>query len=567
MALRTRLFLFFGTLIAVLVSAELWLVQTLTRDLEDEVGELALEMGNGFLHFLGAEEPNANFPATLGFDVAAGLHAPPARIRHERAQAGGAFVLRMREQEVLTEGGNVVMVVDSGDVFSLDLKGTAASELDMEALHRELIRYRHPVHQKLIRRVVDGDPRINVRRIVNEHGISTTHAELFEHLGDEDLAVQIAVSGDLLFGDDEEVFLEMKMTPAAGHWVAAAPSIDVEEELYEFEVEDTPLATEQPVASARIPIPRQGLVTAVESFLSRLLLGSAGILIMGLLVAGYTAHRVSEPLQGLARAARRVGDGDFGAQVASEGDREVRDTISAFNTMSTQLAELDDEARSLREREHLFEMGEVARGLAHSLRNPLNVLGLTVDQLAGDEQPGLAVSARAQIQRIDRTLRTFLSLSSGGGEPEIVAVDDIARDVALELVQDCSARARVRVEADGPVPLCAVGPELRAVLHVLVVNAAEASPEDSEVVVRVAPTAGGARIEVLDRGTGVAASVRNRLFTPHTTTKEQGAGMGLYLAQRIARNRYAGSLALEERTGGGTAATLVVRSLGEGACG
>jgi signal transduction histidine kinase len=567
MALRTRLFLFFGSLIAVLVSAELWLVRTLVDDLEEEVGEFALEMGSGFLHFLGAEEPE--LPATAA--PRSTRHAAVHEREPARPPTGadvhlyrGAFVLRLREREIVTAGPELLLV-DGGHLAAhLDLSALGLSEL-----HRELARRRDPVQRRFVERVLDDD-----RRLLR--GRNQTAPESLEHLGSDDVAVQIVVKSDGLFtGSEEDSFFEFQMSRSSGHWVEQEAVFELEERAgapgatvgWGAPASATGTANAPALASARIPMPRHGLVRAVESFLSRLLLGSAGILVLGLLVAGYTAHRVSEPLQGLARAARRVGEGDLGTQVPSEGDREVRETISAFNAMSTQLAALDHEARGLREREHLHEIGEVARGLAHSLRNPLNVLGLTVEQLAGAEGELLAASARAQIQRIDRTLRTFLSLSSGGGDAQVVAVDDIARDVALELVQDSAARATVRVEADGPVPLRAVGPELRAVVHVLVVNAVEASPAGAQVLVRVTPVAGGARVDVLDRGPGLALEVRERLFTPHTTTKEQGAGMGLYLAERIARTRYGGSLTLDARPDGGTRAVLVVASRGEDARG
>jgi signal transduction histidine kinase len=115
----------------------------------------------------------------------------------------------------------------------------------------------------------------------------------------------------------------------------------------------------------------------------------------------------------------------------------------------------------------------------------------------------------------------------------------------------------VRVLADEHISIACVPAELRAVVHALVVNAAEASPGEP-VVVRLDRIQDGPRVrlEVLDRGPGLAPEVRSRLFTPHVTTKAHGTGMGLYLAERIARTRYGGSLALHERPGGGVRAVL-----------
>jgi len=342
-----------------------------------------------------------------------------------------------------------------------------------------------------------------------------------------------------------------------------------------------------PAAGAfHIPIPSRGFERRIEEFSRRLLAGTAAVFAVGLLAAAALAHRVSVPLQRLSRAASRVGSGELGTQIAEEGDREVASTIAAFNHMSARLCELDCEARELREREHLTEIGEVARGVAHALRNPLNALGLAVDELAAAEhtraeRAALARSVRGEVERIDRALRSFLALSSGAGGTSAARAEvdlaDVARDVALEVLQD--PRLAVDVEVDAPprgAPLRGVAPELRAIVHALVVNAAEASPPGGRVRVAIAPRApgdqgapvdrggrgvpGGWELAVEDDGPGLEAHVRERLFTPHLSTKEHGAGMGLFLARRVAAHRYAGSLVLEEREPRGTRAVLRLAS-------
>lgn len=324
-----------------------------------------------------------------------------------------------------------------------------------------------------------------------------------------------------------------------------------------------------PGSKARVPLPETGLDDKIEDFRRRMLLGSGLVLALGLLLAGAVAHRVSAPLRRLATAAEEVGDGAFGTQVDAEsGDRELASTLGAFNRMSSRLAELDARARKLSALRHLGEIGDVARGLAHALRNPLNALGLSVEELsarASESDPegagSLAESARRQIQRMDRGIRSFLVLASpGGGKVARLDLGGLARDVALEALQDGGGRVRVqaRVAAEGAA-ISAIEAELRAVLQALVVNAVEASPDGGEVEVRVAPSAAaGVRIEVLDRGPGLADEVRRRLFTPHVSTKSNGSGMGLFLAHRLATERYGGSLELLDREGGGTRAVLTL---------
>lgn len=328
---------------------------------------------------------------------------------------------------------------------------------------------------------------------------------------------------------------------------------------------------EGPVEKVKIPIPGSGVNDAVTRFRTRLVLGSLGIVAVGLLAAAFVAHRVTRPLAELSRAARTVGEGAFGARVETREGGEVGEAISAFNQMSSRLEALEREALDLKEREHLGEMGEVARGMAHALRNPLHAVGLSVDELASrlpddPDASALAAAARRQIAGVDGTIRSFLALAAGGGAEEEVDLRALAEEVALAALQEARGRVRVSVAPGGAARVRAVGPELKAALHALVVNAVEASPDGGEVTVAVEPREGGAAaVAVEDEGPGLPDEVRARLFTPHVTTKPSGSGMGLFLAHRIATTRYGGSLALDARAPRGTRAILTIGPRGGGA--
>lgn len=315
-----------------------------------------------------------------------------------------------------------------------------------------------------------------------------------------------------------------------------------------------------PSLAARIPIPETGVAEAVDRFRRRLLLGSVGLFAAGLAVAGLAAHRISAPLRALSAAARSIAEGRLGEQVAARSSGEVGDAIDAFNRMSSRLSDLEREALALRERQHLGELGDVGRGLAHALRNPLHSLGLAVDELvvrAGEEAEPIAESARRQIRSIDRSIRSFLSLASDGGAPERVDARKLVADVALAAAQDARGRVRVHLEeAPSECPVVAIPAELSAAIQALVVNAVEASPDGATVSVAVAPLPEGVAVTVDDEGPGLPAEVRSRLFTPHVTTKPAGSGMGLFLAHRIATTRYGGTVALEDRSPRGCRATL-----------
>lgn len=320
----------------------------------------------------------------------------------------------------------------------------------------------------------------------------------------------------------------------------------------------------------RIPIPSQGLADKLETFRRRMLWGSLAIFGVGLLFSALVAQRVSAPLRRLSEAAREVGEGSLGKQIQASASGEVGQAIHAFNRMSSELESYDRKTRDLQAREHLGEIGEIARGLAHTLRNPLNALGLSVEELAAQAQGdtgGLASSARRQIRRIDHSIRSFLALASqGGGVISQVEPGELVQDVALEALQDARGRVKLDVQVEGEPPLLrAVEPELRAVLQALVVNAVEASPEGGTVSVRVRPEKDQRRVHIAieDQGPGLPEEVRGRLFTPHLTTKANGSGMGLFLAHRIATTRYDGRLELENLPGAGARAVLEIGPRGQ----
>jgi signal transduction histidine kinase len=266
-----------------------------------------------------------------------------------------------------------------------------------------------------------------------------------------------------------------------------------------------------------IPLPRAGVDAALARFTQRLGWGLLALLVAGLLLAVWIAQRVTQ-------------------------------------------------AASVRADRELAELGEIGRGLAHSLRNPLHALGLSLEALAAESTASasaaaLAQSGREQLQRVDQALRGFLALSAGNGAEAVdVRIADVVDDVLLEASQ--RAQGRVRFERGGGDPrLRAVPAELRVMLHALTINALEASPEGGRVHVELTVLdAGSVRIDVFDEGAGVPAELRGRLFQPHVSGKPHGAGMGLYLAQRLARSRYRGHIALEPRTPHGTRARLVLQA-------
>jgi signal transduction histidine kinase len=327
---------------------------------------------------------------------------------------------------------------------------------------------------------------------------------------------------------------------------------DGEESLDRFLV-----VSEDDHAVHRIPIPVSPAVRQVQETMREGAAMGGLLLFVGLFASAVLSRRLTRPLRSLAEGAEALGHGDLGIQVPVSATGEVGDLQRSFNRMSARLAELEAEREMWQEREHLAQLGDLSRGLAHTLRNPLHTLGLAVEELASgmEERQDLVATSRSQIRRIDRWLRSFLALGAEEvAEPEETDLGVLVRAVALESVHQ---GADVRVEGgDDDLRVRVVEGAVRAALANLIENATEVSPKGEAVEVVVAVENGNAVVSIVDGGPGLPDAVRERLFSPHVTTKVGGSGMGLFLARQLVVGMHGGSLEVVDGPDGGTVATL-----------
>jgi signal transduction histidine kinase len=423
--------------------------------------------------------------------------------------------------------------------------------------------------RRMVAAVQDEPETIAARRIVSKTDGGTYVIDI--KLGEKEL--EALDSSTLSWNNDEESEVDANVvteitTNLNGHVKK------IEHDVYRFKVgvvEGSEQHEKHLVVSSgrdveeRILIPVSPTVEVVQSTMRRGIGFSAVLLVVGLVFSGLFSRRLARPLQDLADRAEALGRGDLGVQVPETAGGEVGELQLAFNRMSQRLAELEEEKEQWRQREHLAQLGDLARGLAHTVRNPLNTLGLTVEELATDkdERSGegnqqLVTTARAQIRRIDRWLRSFLAIGAGdAAKPQVTELGVLVQTVALEAIQQ---GAQVELEWDdeetGQMQVEVVPTAMRAALANLLENAVEASPEGAPVKVIVSTNDDKAQVRVRDRGPGLPDEVRQRLFSPHVTTKVGGSGMGLFLARQLVVNMHGGVLDVVDADDGGTVASV-----------
>lgn len=294
-----------------------------------------------------------------------------------------------------------------------------------------------------------------------------------------------------------------------------------------------------------------------ESMLALILLTSIGALLMAYLLS----HYISSPLTKLAKGHQKLGEGDLGFQVEEKGVKELKAILTGFNKMSRKLEKLSEKESRMAQQEQLAELGEVTRGIAHSLRNPLHTIGLLSESAIQADNSAEAAQQLKKIQHkiamMDKSIQSLLTLSSNEVDRSTsVPLQAIIHDILLELSITGSKPKISFSESDKHYNVSGAESELRSILHGVIINAVEATPDDGEVSVSLDETSGAYHVIVKDTGCGILPEVRERICQPHVTTKTEGTGMGAYIAERLLNGHYGGELMFADNPGGGTVVTI-----------
>lgn len=305
---------------------------------------------------------------------------------------------------------------------------------------------------------------------------------------------------------------------------------------------------------------RRGMVE-VQNHIRAIAYGVAGIgILFAVVMSLWIAARVSRPIEQLARAASQVAAGDWQARVEIHTRDEVGVLAETFNHMTEQLAE---QRERLVQSERVAAWRELARRLAHELKNPLFPLQITVENMTRaralppqefDEVfAESAATLRAEIENLKAIIARFSDFSKMP-KPQVETIDArdaVRRVTALYEPALREKRINLRVPMDKEPLLISADPELlHRALSNLVLNAMDAMPEGGTLTVSAAQQGDAARISVADSGAGLTPEECERLFTPYYTTKQHGTGLGLAIVQSVVADHH-GTIAVERGENGG----------------
>jgi nitrogen fixation/metabolism regulation signal transduction histidine kinase len=292
-----------------------------------------------------------------------------------------------------------------------------------------------------------------------------------------------------------------------------------------------------------------------------MLVSGAGILV-AVLASLWFAARVTRPVISLAQAAQRVAAGDFSAKVEVESNDELGELAIAFNRMTEDLLQQKD--RTL-QAERVAAWRELARRLAHELKNPLFPLQVTVENLvrARQKSPQLfeevfhesTATLLAEINNLKTIIGRFSEFSKmPQPERRPIQINDIASSVMPVFRAQLQEKNNisVRTELSDALPeILGDADLLHRALQNLVLNAIDAMPQGGELTIRTRTLLSVIEISVSDTGSGLTPEECARLFTPYYTTKQHGTGLGLAIVQSVVSD-HGGKISVDSAKDKGT---------------
>ncbi|NMB73796.1 MAG: HAMP domain-containing protein [Myxococcales bacterium] len=263
------------------------------------------------------------------------------------------------------------------------------------------------------------------------------------------------------------------------------------------------------------------------------------ILLMAVVLGYLLARSVTRRVAQLVSATRRATTGDLAVRVPVRGRDEIGSLAESFNRMLDEIQRTRDRIVYL---EKVSSWQEIARRLAHEIKNPLTPIQLAMQELHKsyrgedssftaklDQSLEIVEEEVATLRRMVETFSEFAKLPDVQTIP--VELNEFAADFLRKNPQFASRvslqplRERLEIRLD---PML-----MGRVLMNLVNNALDASPGGEPVEIRVGREGEFGVLQVADRGVGLSEEARGRLFQPYFTTKAHGTGLGLAIVKKI----------------------------------
>jgi len=310
----------------------------------------------------------------------------------------------------------------------------------------------------------------------------------------------------------------------------------------------------------------------IDDLNRRILLGILTFILIGSALGYWMAERIADPVNRLQRATARLARGDLDARVVVTSSDELRRLVEAFNSMA---ADLQRQQVALERTHRLEAWADMARQVAHEIKNPLTPVQLSAEHLrrvhADRGKPLSPVleecvdSILSQVRLLRQIAAEFSSFASS---PTPRPVETSPAAFVAEVVEPYRAGlpAGVTLSVDVPADLPAFEVDrslLGRALTNMIENALHAMPGGGalELSGRLSADGRAVTLQIRDSGVGMDPAALARIFEPYFSTKAVGTGLGLTIAKRNVEI-HGGAITVESAPGRGTVVQVEIPTAG-----
>jgi signal transduction histidine kinase len=288
--------------------------------------------------------------------------------------------------------------------------------------------------------------------------------------------------------------------------------------------------------------------------------------VIGILISILLSRSISKPIMQLAQETKNIVNGKPGKDMVFSQFPELQVLADSYKKMREGLLDFEEEKRRL---EKVETTKNLAAGIAHEIKNPINTVGLIADYIQTNlspDNPGkryefykLTENMRSELKRINRIVEGFLRLTRpekyNFKKQNINSIIDYSVSTLEPEVIKHNITVNQNLSTQLP-DIIADTDRLNQVFSNLLINAVEAMPRGGEIMINSGPNDGGkVEIQISDNGIGIPPENLPKIFSPYYSTKEQGFGLGLSLTHNIIHKHH-GKIAVSSEKGKGTMFTI-----------
>ncbi len=288
----------------------------------------------------------------------------------------------------------------------------------------------------------------------------------------------------------------------------------------------------------------------------------AAVMVLVVSIGTFFAYRIGSPIKKLTDAMRRVSRGDLDVSIGVQSKDEIGEMVAAFNKMTQDLKRIQKE---LAKTERELAWREMAKQVAHEIKNPLTPMKLSIQHLrqayrdrVADFHLLLERVSTAIEEQVDALTRIASEFSHYAKMPERRYERCDVNELLEETVRlfDQEKRVRFAIELGSECPtVLADKEELRRVFINIVRNAVQAITERGEIAITSKVQDGMLKVVIADTGKGIPDEIKGRLFEPNFSTKTEGMGLGLAISRQTIVD-LGGRIEIESEVGKGTRALI-----------